>query len=521
MLYTGSMRKINQLLTGKKFHLLLILAGALAALAPLLHTHLWFDESYSVAISRHGFAEIWSIGSHDVHPVLYYFLLHVLYLVFPSYIAACRLFSWLCLVLLGLFGYTHVRKSFGEGTGVLFSFFVLFFPVNIAYAGEIRMYTLVMLLVTLAAYWAWRIHEGQDNAVKPWVFMSLFTIAASYTHYYGLLASAVINLFLLAEMIWDSIRMRAVTPFLRKWFLFAAVQILAYVPWLLTLLSQMSSVKNSFWITFTFPWTVLEMASFQVSGNLDGVFYVPETAVWVFLCLMLAYLLFCGLREGFRWCGGRRLYTIGVYIGVLVIAAAASAAMDRMVVYARYLLVCTGLLFLYMADVMVRRGTKVCSLLCCAAVLVMSGCAWVTGMRISYDPSNSAMYDLVSSEMEPGDAVLVCNWDQDANSFIAASQFPNHPLYYWNVCEWNDESVAAYRAYSTDMKMIGSLSELSGFHGRIWLLYGDGGNQQYGRLVTEVTDQVSEALDTEPQILEYLPTVYKNIQYTVALYDVQ
>lgn len=515
------MKKINRLLTERKFHLLLILAGAVITLTPLFHTHLWFDESYSIAISRHGFSEIWSIGSHDVHPVLYYFLLHVLYLVFPSYIEACRLFSWLCLVLLGLFGYTHVRKSFGERTGVLFSFFVLFFPVNIVYAGEIRMYTLVMLLVTLAAYWAWRIHEGQDNALKPWIFMSLFTVAASYTHYYGLLASSVINLFLLLEIIHDCIKMHRVTVFLRKWLIFAAVQIVSYMPWLLTLLAQMSSVKNSFWITFTFPWTILEMASFQVSGNLDGVFYVPEAAVWIFLGLAIAYLLYCGLREGFGRSGGRRLYTVGVYIGVLVIAAAASSVMDRMVVYARYLLVCTGLLFLYMADVMARRGRKACNALFCAVLLLMSSCAWTAGMKISYDPSNSAMYDLVSGEMEPDDAILVCNWDQDANSFIAVSQFPGHPLYYWNVCEWNDESVAAYRAYSTDMTVIASLSELSGFRGRIWLLYGDGGNQQYGRLVTEVTDQVSEALKTEPQILEYIPTVYKNIQYTVALYDVQ
>lgn len=508
-------------LCSRKGHLLLILAGALFTILPLFHTHLWFDESYSVALARHGFAKIWDIGSYDVHPVLYYALLHVLYLIFPDYILACRLFSWLCLVLLALFGFTHVRKYFGEKTGTLFSFFVLFFPVNVAYAGEIRMYSLVMLFVTLAAFYGWRIQEGQDNALKPWILMALFTVAASYTHYYGLLASAVINLFLLIWIIADCIRLKRVTPFLVKWLVFGALQILAYVPWILTMFSQMAAVREDFWITFEFPWTILEMALFQTGGNLDGVFYVPQIPLIVFTVLLLAYLVYCGVREKFRYSGGRRLYTIGVYAAVLVIAAAASVMMDRMIVYARYLLVCTGLLFLYMADIIARHGKRVLTLAFCAAAMGLAGCASYACLRIDYDSSNDDMYRLVSSEIRPDDAIFITNWGQDANSFIALAQFPGHKIYYWNICGWSQQSIQAYRAFSDEITVIDSLDALKDFRGRLWLLYGDGGKEQLGRAVTEVTEQVAEALDTEPVILEYLPTVYKNIQYTVALYDAE
>ena len=55
--------------------------GILFLLLTAFHGNIWFDESYSVGIASKSFSEIWSYGSCDVHPVLYYCALHVLYLV--------------------------------------------------------------------------------------------------------------------------------------------------------------------------------------------------------------------------------------------------------------------------------------------------------------------------------------------------------------------------------------------------------------------------------------------------------
>ena len=515
--YTGVMEKISTFLKSRKGHLLVIALGALFTIVPLFHTSIWFDESYSVAIARHPFTEIWAIDSHDVHPVFYYFVLHVLYLVFGDNVLVYRLFSWLCLVLLGIFGYTHIRKSFGEWIGVLFSFFVFFFPVNVAYAGEIRMYTLVMLLVTIAGYYAWRIHEAEDNAIQPWILFSLCTILSAYTHYYGLIAAAIMNLFLLVESIVECIKLKRINRRIGMWFLFAFVQIGAYMPWLLTLLSQMATVKNSFWITFYFPWTILEMAQFQVSGNLDGTFFVPPWLVYTFLIFAIGYLIYCfAVRRKKR--DGVLVYSGGVYAGVIALAYAASKLMNRMIVYARYLLVCTGLLFIAVAKLLVEGGKKGINILFCAALFLMSCIGLLSNIRINYDPSNDDMVSLVSSMIQKEDAILVTNYDQDANSFIPLSLFPGHTVFYWNVCEWNEESIEAYKAYG-DMQVIDSLDEIAGYEGRLWLLYGDGGNDQFNSLVYEVSDQVSEALGRKPAVLEYRETEYKHIQYTIALYE--
>ena len=70
--------KINKT---KLLHIAIIITGSIFIGLSIFHSNMWFDESYSVALARHSFAEIWQIGGNDVHPILYYFCLHVLYLI--------------------------------------------------------------------------------------------------------------------------------------------------------------------------------------------------------------------------------------------------------------------------------------------------------------------------------------------------------------------------------------------------------------------------------------------------------
>ena len=179
----------------KYLHIALIILGIIFIMLPIFHTNIWFDESYSVAIARHSFSEIWQIGGHDVHPILYYFCLHILYLIFGSNIIVYRIFSSVTIAILGVIGYTHIRKDFGEKTGFLFSFFALFLPVAAEYSGELRMYSLGMLLGTLMAIYAYRIYKG-DIKKTTFIFFGLSSLLVAYTHYYGLMLAGIVNLIL-------------------------------------------------------------------------------------------------------------------------------------------------------------------------------------------------------------------------------------------------------------------------------------------------------------------------------------
>ena len=107
-------------------HIAIIVLGIIFISLSTFHSNLWYDESYSVAISNRNFADIWSIGGHDVHPVLYYWILHIIRMIFGNQIMIYRLFSVLTISVLGILGFTHIRKDFGKNVGLLFSFFVYF-----------------------------------------------------------------------------------------------------------------------------------------------------------------------------------------------------------------------------------------------------------------------------------------------------------------------------------------------------------------------------------------------------------
>ena len=104
-------------------------------------------------------------------------------------ILSFRLVSTACVIIVAILGYTHIRKDFGEKVGIIFSFLVLFMPVVLAYSGEIRMYTMAMLFVTIMAIYAYRIYKsGVSN--KNWIIFSIFQLSLlAYTHYYALAAS--------------------------------------------------------------------------------------------------------------------------------------------------------------------------------------------------------------------------------------------------------------------------------------------------------------------------------------------
>ena len=83
-------------------HIAVIALGIIFLSLCAFHTTLWFDESYSVAIAKHGFSDLWNITGHDVHPALYYWALHIIYMIFGNNVIAFRLFSVLATIILGI-----------------------------------------------------------------------------------------------------------------------------------------------------------------------------------------------------------------------------------------------------------------------------------------------------------------------------------------------------------------------------------------------------------------------------------
>lgn len=249
------MKKINL----KYCHIAIIIIGFLFISLSIFHTNMWFDESYSVAIARHSFSEIWSISGNDVHPAFYYFCLHFLYLIFGNNLIFYRILSASAFLILAVLGYTHIRKDFGEKTGILFSFFSLFLPVANQYSNEIRMYSLGMLLGTILIIYAYRIYKRKIFKSTYFIF-ALSSLLVSYTHYYGLMLAGIINLLLFIYLFKN--RKERKHDFI-LFIIFAILQIIFYLPWLIYFIAQIQSVSKGFWISLSFPETLYEILTMQ------------------------------------------------------------------------------------------------------------------------------------------------------------------------------------------------------------------------------------------------------------------
>lgn len=491
----------------KYLHIAIIVLGSIFILFPSFHEGLWFDESYSVGIANHSFAEIWSIGSHDVHPILYYFMLRIIGFLTNQSILAYRLFSTLPLIILAILGYTHLRKDFGGKVGFLFSFLILFMPVNLVYASEIRMYTWAMLFVFVTALYGYRIYKsGISN--KNWMIFSIFSLASAYTHYYSLVAVGLINIALFIYFLVNNIKQRnyevkyiKYSENLKKSIISAIVQILLYLPWLVVLLGQFMGVSNGFWIGAP---NFLEMFEFQFTGNLGTSAHVNKIISYAFSAILAIYMiyLFCKKRKEIK---AAKMALI-LYFGVLLTVGIVS--LKTPILYARYLLTITGVFLFVLAVLMAKDNNKTRVDIICIMILIVSAILNISLVKINYDESNSKPIDFMESSIEDDDIIIVDNAAGGYGSgFVSGVNFPDNKLYFWDRLNWNVEE--AYKAFG---ETVYTLDNLKDYKGRIWVV-----SDNDESLLNAVIEELGG--DIEVLCYERFDTKYQGYQYAISLIE--
>ena len=458
------MKKINV----KYIHILIIILGIIWISMPAFHSNLWFDESYSVAIANnHSFQEIWSIGGHDVHPVFYYWMLKVVSLIFGNNILCYRLLSVIAIAILGILGYTHIRKDFGEKVGMVFSLLVYIIPINLVYASEIRMYGWAMLFVAIMSIYAYRIYKG-NSSIKNWIIFGVFSLISAYTHYYGLMAAGIVNIMLFVWILKDVIKTKKFTPNLKKFIVQALVEVALYIPWVLSLLLQMSQVSKGFWIGLKFPDTLIEMFTFQFTGNLGDTIHINNWIAGIYgiiFCIYLGYIIYKNRKSENRVKLEPGRLAIIVYAAVIVGAAVVSLIIWRPIIYARYFLVVTGLLIFAIAYVMGKIGNKKGNIAMIILTVLVSLAVNINLMETNYDKSNQEPFEYIKENVQEGDIFIYGN---EGSGFVVSTIFPEYMDYFYDGAHWGVEE--AYKAYGPKMETVYDLDFLENYTGRIWFV---------------------------------------------------
>ncbi len=232
---------INRSLQSNHYVILAILF-TLAILFRFFHLNfqsLWVDELYSIIPTNpaNSFAFIYE-NCRD-QPPLYYFLLNAWFKLIAYSDYWGRFFS----AVLGVFGvgamYLLGSEIKDRATGYVSAFITALNFFHIQYSQEVRFYSLLFLLTVLS--YLYFIRSVRKPALVNFGVYTITSIGLSYTHYFGpvvLIAQAITFLVIIMLGKRDP-------KFILYGFLSGVLMLVAYIPWLPIITSDMNITE--FW----------------------------------------------------------------------------------------------------------------------------------------------------------------------------------------------------------------------------------------------------------------------------------
>ena len=486
-------------ITLKQWHIAVIVIGIIFVSLGAFHSNLWFDESYSVGLARHTFGEIWSIGGHDVHPILYYWMLRIVYLMTGGTIMAYRIFSVIPIAIMIILGYTHIRKDFGEKTGFIFSFLSAFLPEMAQYAIEIRMYSWAILAVTILALYAYRLTK-EDNT-KNWIIFGLSSLASIYLHYYGLMAAGLINVFLLIYLIVK--RRKKGIIFIIS---FGILQGLAYLPWLVNFATQLSNVSSGYWIGFSFPKTPMELLSSQLAGYVKTSDYTGLLVPTVLALELYAYMIYKTYKyakakedlNSFKW-------SVIVYFAVILAAIIITALMKTSILYYRYLFVITGLYIFAVSFILGKEENKIEIVAILSVIAILGVYNNIVMMKDNYDYSNQEPIKYLNENVKEGDTIVYADF---GGGSVVDVQFADNQVYFYNADNWGVEE--AYKAFGPNYEVKVTKDFIDNCSNRVWFV---------DNIYNSVADEIFEGKGYNKVSEKDFSTKYHDYSYKIVLLE--
>lgn len=250
----------------------IVVLGAFVRLAGLGDKSLWIDESFSVWVARQPLGTVWRLTADlDLHPPLYYTLLHHWLAVGGDSEAAARSLSALLGVLTLPVVHLIGTRIGGRSLGLVAAGLLAVSPMHVYYAQQARMYTLLTLLAAVSVLCLLHL-IGPARTVPPrrpdrwWVGFAVATALAVLTHNTAVLLPVTIALFVAATHLAGRSRAVPAAPDpAPSWFrgprgvvTGLAAALLLWLPWLPGFLSQTRRVDEEFWLPSPTLDTVLD-----------------------------------------------------------------------------------------------------------------------------------------------------------------------------------------------------------------------------------------------------------------------
>lgn len=226
---------------------------------------IWGDEGSSLLLSRFSLPDIWLHAAHDVHPPLYFLLLHGWIALFGDGIFSIRSLSALPGIVTVWLGVWLMDLLATRRAALLAGVLLALLPTAVRYSQEVRMYSLLGLWLigaTIAlVYWI-----RHPQRTRYLVVYALLMTAAFYTHYFTALCVLCHWLYLGLIRVQPGYRLRHIQR--PDWWLANAAVVLLFLPWvpnLIDLLQHMDQLKANGDVGWETPVTLGSLPSMMWS----------------------------------------------------------------------------------------------------------------------------------------------------------------------------------------------------------------------------------------------------------------
>ena len=460
---------------------------------------IWYDELFTMGMANQPISELVSITGRDVHPPLYYLIVK-LFLVLTGtagkgiawQVAAAKLVSVLPFFLCLIYAVTRVRKNFGMFAAGLFSFLLLTMPQMADYTVEVRMYGYALFFVTAGMLHACELAgvkkvEGEFKIVKNgaavpqrksyvnWIALTLYSLAACYTHYFACVAACMIYLYLFI-IFWTGHRIKQeLRSYLISGFCCAA----GYLPWIAkAVFLQVGQVKNNYWIQ-PLSWRTLGGCVrflFEPSFTNEKLNVLLAVILFLIYGALLIKLLIGLIKRKKKENDDKAAFVTGcisVLLGIVVFGFLASFFIRPIFVY-RYMLPAMGLFWLAFAILISNLKNKKYFWIPIMIILLVTGGRNYRAFygeemwkRLQMGAAGEAL-----AQVKEGD-IVVFNFDQTQ---AVVSYYLNNETYLWYgepealIKEMYPRVYALVDGEFTDEAGIDKMLELVKENGQIWFI---------------------------------------------------
>lgn len=220
----------------------LVLLALCARLFQLPSRTLWYDEAYSAIISQQSLGDIWRLAHFDVHPPLFYLIVHLAMRVFGDSLWVIRGVSVVAGTLAVIAAALWLRVFAARRAINIALLLMALQPIAVRYSQEARMYALLAMWLMAAsltlAMWLRRPQQWR----YPLLY-AVFAAAALYTHYFAITGLASHWAFALLTVAGRAQLLRS-----RRWWLANVMAAMMFSPWLPVLWHQMHVPNDLEWI---------------------------------------------------------------------------------------------------------------------------------------------------------------------------------------------------------------------------------------------------------------------------------